>query len=350
MNTTRIAAGLAMAAGLALPAGASAQTSIFADDAEGDPAVKWVIGEPPAGVEPWQKSDSDAQKYRGNQAHGGATSYWAGMEPQNWPLVPTTAPAGASVVEGETLLTIKEPIVIPADGDTTISYWSLFQNEGDDAGISQIAPIGADGKVGAFKTIKSETAVNTTAGSNDPRACDPSRPDYTMGIPFEEQKASLKAFAGFKVLIRFNLKYGAENRPVSQPCGWYLDDIKINTTGTPGKLGGSAGTTVAPGGGPATVSPPAVPPSVKFRSLKGKKKKATLALTVSGTGVQNATLTLLKGKKKIATGKAAFLKVGTSKVAFKLKKKLKKGKYTVKLAGKAGDGSAYSTSGTVKGR
>lgn len=336
-----------MGAIFAIPAGAQAQTAIFTDDAEGDPAAKWVIGQPPERVEPWQKSDSDTQKFRGNQFHGGATSYWSGMSQSNWTTVPSTAPAGADVVEGESLLTIKDPIIIPADGETTISYWSMFQNEGDDAGISQIAPIGADGKVGAWKTIKSETAVNTGAGGTDPRACDPSRPDSP--VMFEEQKASLKTYAGFKVLIRFNLKYGAENRPVSQPCGWYLDDIKVATTGTVGKLGGASATTTPPGG-PSTTSPPPVPPSVKFSSLKGKGKKATLKMKVSGSGVKDAVLTLLKGKKKVGTGKAAFLGVGNGKVTFKLKKKLKKGTYTVKLAGKAGDGSAVAATGKVKGR
>ena len=343
MNGTRIAAGLAMAAALALPAAANAQTSIFADDAEGDPAAKWVIGEPPAGMEPWQKSDSAAQKFHGNQAHGGATSYWSGVQPQGFPLVPTTAGPG-TVVEGESLLTMKEPLVIPADGETTISYWSFFNNEGDDAGISQIAPLGADGKPGAWKTIKQEAVVNTAAGDTDPKACDPSRPDTPVG--FEEQKASLKGFAGFRVLIRFNLKYGAENRPVTHPCGWYLDDIAITTTGTPGKLGGASATNTTPGG-PST-SPPAVPPVVKFGKLSGKGKKATLSLKVSGSGITGAAVTLLKGKKKVAAGKAAFLKVVSGKVTFKLKRKLAKGKYTVKLTGKAGDGSAVAATGTVK--
>jgi hypothetical protein len=345
MNRTRLAAGLLMGAALAQPAAATAQTKIFTDDAEGAIDAKWVVGPAPDTVEPWQKSDSEATKFRGNQFHGGAASYWTGTQPQNWPPVPSTAPAGASIVEGESLLTIKEPFIIPADGETILSYWSLFQNEGDDQGRSEIAPISADGKVGAFKVLKSEAATNVAAGQNDPRACDVSRPDYTNSITFEEQKVSLKGYTGFKVLIRFNQKYGAENRPVSQPCGWYVDDINVTTTGTPGKLGGSSA--------PATTAPaatPAVAPKVKFTSLKGKGKKATLGLTVSGSAISDATLTVLKGKKKVAAGKAAFLKLGANKVAFKLKKKLAKGSYTVKLTGKAGDGSAVAATGKVKGK
>lgn len=346
-RTTRIAAGLAMGASFALPAVASAQSTIFTEDAEGAPDVKWVVGPAPDSVEPWQKSDSDAQKFRGNEAHGGATSFWTGMSPDSWPLVPTTAPAGASVVEGESILTMKEPIVVPADGETILSYWSLFQNEGDDAGISQIAPVGADGKVGAWKNLKSETAVNTSAGSNDPKACDVSRPDYTNSIDFEEIKVPLKGYLGFKVLIRFNQKYGSENRPVSQPCGWYIDDIAVKTTGTPGKLAGDA----APAAGaPAPAATPAIKPVVRFTSLKGRGKKATLGLRVSGGAISGVKATVLKGRKKVATGKSSFLKVGTGKLTFKLKRKLAKGSYTVKLTGKAGDGSTVIATGKVKGR
>ena len=344
MNRTRLAAGLVVGASFALPAAASAQSTILKDDAEGAIETLWAVTTPPDGVEPWQKSDSAAQKFRGNQAHGGSTSYWSGMQPQSFPLVPTTAGPGTTV-EGESIFTLKEPIIVPADGETIFSYWSLFQNEGDDAGISQIAPISADGKVGAWKNLKSEAVVNAAAGDTDPRACDPSRPDSAYG--FEEQKVPLKAFAGFKVLLRFNLKYGAENRPVSHPCGWYLDDIAVNSTGTPGKLGGAAPAQPAAGGGAST---PAVKPVVKFTSLRGKGKKATLALKVSGSAISGAKLTLSKGKKKVATGKASFLKVGAGKVTFKLKRKLAKGTYTIKLTGKAGDGSAVTSAGKVKGK
>jgi hypothetical protein len=339
---------LALAVALAVPGAAAAQSPIFTDDGEGAIDAKWVVGQPPDTVDPWQKSDSDATKYRGNQFHGGAASYWTGMQPQNWPAVPTTAPAAANVVEGESILTMKAPLIIPADGSTTLKYWSLFQNEGDDQGISQIAVLGADDKPGTWRNLKAETATATSAGDNDPRACDPSRPDYSMSIPFSEQVAPLAAFAGKKVLIRFNLKYGAENRPVSQPCGWYLDDVSVLSTGTPGKLGGSAPASAPAGGGAAPVA--TAKPTVKFTALKGKGKKATLALTVAGGDLKTVAVTLLKGKKKVGTAKAAALAAGARKVTFKLKKKLAKGSYTVKLTAKSADGAAFAATGKVKGK
>jgi hypothetical protein len=316
---------------------ASAQTAIFTDDAEAEPAAKWVVGTPPDSVEPWQKSDSSTTKFRGNQAHGGSTSYWSGMQPTNWPLVPTTAGPG-TIVEGESTLTIKESFIVPANGDTNVKYWSLFQNEGDDSGALEVA-VDTGGKL-TWKKVKSETAVNTGAGDTDPRACDPSQP-ATSEVPFEEQTGSLAAFKGAKVLIRFNLIYGAENRPVSHPCGWYLDDIRVLTTGTPG----AAGPPTPPAGTPA---PAAARPKVKFGRLKASGKKATLSLTVSDAAISGATVTLHKGSKKVGTGKASLLAVGARKVKLKLSKKLKKGTYKVKLAGKAPDNSAFAASGATK--
>jgi len=348
MSRTHRFAGLALGAALAFNAApAAAQSPIFTEDAEGAPDVKWVIGTPPGGVEPWQKSDSDTEKYRGNVVHGGATSFWSGVQPQNWPLIPTTAPAGATVIEGESTLTTKEPIVVPADGATMLKYWSLFQNEGDDQGLAQVAIIGADGKPGPFKNVKSEMATATAAGDSDPRACDPSRPDTSMAVPFSEQVAPLAGFAGRKVLLRFTLKYGAENRPVSHPCGWYLDDVSVLSTGTPGNLGGGAPVTTTPGGGTA---PPAAAPTVKLGAVKLKGKKAKLAVTVAGGDVSAVKVRLLKGRKAVGSGKAAKLAVGKRSVALKLKRKLKKGSYTVRLTGTSASGSAVAATAKVRAR
>src|SRR5688572_18848318 len=129
----------ALALTLALASPATAQTVLLSDDMEGAIEDKWVIGEPTNPlIQPWQMSNSASPKVRGNQAHGGSTSYWAGPTPQGMD------PANASIT-GETHLTSKAPIAIPADGKTTVSFWSLFQNEGDDAGQFEAAPV-ADAK------------------------------------------------------------------------------------------------------------------------------------------------------------------------------------------------------------
>ena len=259
---TRLIAGAAVLAALAVPATAPAAT-LFSEDGEGAVDAKWAVNEPGSAIQPWQKSDSDAQKLRGNQFHGGAASFWTGMSPQDWPPVPSTAGA-VTVAAGESTLTMKQPLLIPADGATSIEYWSLWQNEGDDIGALEVAI--ADDAIGKFKRVKQETVTNTAAGDTDPYSCDPSNPQITMQEPFKKVTAPLNAYAGHKVVIRFNMIYGEENRPVSQPCGWYLDDVKIDTTGTPG----NAGTPAAPVTTPPAATPPA--PANKKQSAKAKCK------------------------------------------------------------------------------
>jgi hypothetical protein len=320
----------------ASPAGA--QTAIFTEDAEGTVEAKWVVGTPPDGVEPWQKSDSATTKFRGNQAHGGSTSFWTGIQPANWPLVPTTAGPG-TVIEGESIITLKEPFVVPADGETTVKYWSMFQNEGDDQGLLELAVVPEGGGKPAWKKLKAETATATAAGDVDPRACDPSRPE-TQQVTFEEQSASLGPYKGVKVLIRFNLKYGAENRPVSHPCGWYLDDIRVLTTGTPGKTGATQATPTT-----TTTTTPTAKPSVTFGKLKLKGKKATLGLTVSGAALKNVKAKLVKGSKTVGSVAVSELATGARSLVFKLKGKAKKGTYTIKLTA-----TDFSKTGKVKGK
>lgn len=270
---TRTIAGAALLAALALPASAPAAT-LFSEDAEGAVDAKWTVNEPGSGIQPWQKSDSAAQKFRGNQANGGSTSFWSGMQPQDWPLVPTTAGPG-TVATGESLLTMKQSILIPADGATTVEYWSLWQNEGDDFGALEVAF--ADDAIGKFKRVKQETVVNTAAGDTDPYSCDPSHPEITTAEPFKKVTAPLTAYAGHKVVLRFNLSYGAENRPVSQPCGWYLDDVVVSTTGTPGNAGLPAVTPAVTTPVPAT-KPAGKQPSAKARcQAKAKKIKKAKA-------------------------------------------------------------------------
>ena len=323
---------------LAAPAMA-AETVLLADDMEGEIDASWVVGEStnPTMIAPWQKSDSTAPKARGNQANGGATSYWAGPTPQgNHPADPT---------EGETHLTAKKSIVIPADGKTTVSFWSLFQNEGDDAGQLEAALASNPTAKGAWKKV---AAVKLEAGNiQDPNYtpgyCTP-RPE-THVQTFEELKGDFAAFAGKEVLVRFNYKLGPENRQTSFPCGWYVDDLKITTTGTPGS---AAAPTVAPT--PGVNPPPPAKSTVKLGKLKAKGKSANLGLSVAGANIERVTVTLLKGKKKVATVKAAVLTTGVQAVTFKLKKKLARGKYAVKLTATGADGSPVKASRRAKVR
>jgi hypothetical protein len=333
MRLHRTAIALVTMATLAVSAAPAAAATLFKDDMEGKIEDSWLVNKPDnARIQPWQKSDSDAQKLRGNQAHGGATSYWSGSQPQDFHPV--------DVVAGESTLTTKQSLLVPADGSTTLSFWSIFQNEGDDSGTLEAA-VDTGGKPAWKKVAGVKVEPNSAGGPYVRNYCDPSHPAEGAQEDFEEIKGNLDGYAGKKILLRFILKYGSENRSLTQPCGWYIDDFVVNTTGTPGNAG------TAPTTPPAAGPPPATPakPSVKFGGLAIKGKKATLTVYVSGSSVKNASITLLKGRRKLGTAKAAELAPGTRRITFKFKKKLKRSAYTVRLTGKAPDGSAYKASG-----
>ncbi len=123
----------------------------------------------------------------------------------------------------------------------------------------------------------------------------------------------------------------------------------------------------APPAPPAT--PPATPPAgqtppssnppstqsdfqvtVKPATLRAKKLKRgrKIAFTLSsGETVTDVTGTLLKGRKKVATGKLARL-AGSGKLAVKPKGRLKKGAYTLVISGRRSDGSTGTAAVAVR--
>lgn len=88
---------------------------------------------------------------------------------------------------------------------------------------------------------------------------------------------------------------------------------------------------------PAPAAEPAASLSLATKSASAKKSKKKLTLKVGASKtVTDVTASLKKGSKTLGTAKLASL--GTSgKLVFKLKKKLKKGAYTVLISAKDGD-------------
>ena len=195
---------------------------LFGDTAE--TFDNWEVAAPTGSsmIQRWQPSDSSTTKVRGNQRRSGQRSFWAG---QSQPFIQPPA-----VVQGNSIMTLKNPITVPKRGNPQLSYWSLFQNEGDDQGRVEIAL--TDGSTPAdqleWRAADVIQAVFTAVGQEDYRTCDPSNPD-TFATPFENRSIELTEYKGKKILVRFNMSYGAENRSVSQPCGWYVEDISLGT-------------------------------------------------------------------------------------------------------------------------
>ena len=181
---------------------------ILSDDMEGPVDGKWSASTPTnPDIEPWQESDSDAQKVRGNAFASGAQSYWTG--------VPVDKLKPAEVQQGESVLTLKEPLQVPPEAGAELKYNSLFINESDDQGFVQVAE--ADGDL-------SWETVDTVGGPTD--VCSPSDSQSLNG-GLSNRGADLTSWAGKQILVRFVYAPGATNPAASQPCGWYVDDVEI---------------------------------------------------------------------------------------------------------------------------
>jgi hypothetical protein len=181
------------------------------DDAEGDINGKWTpsdTGSPT--LQRWQPSNG-SPAVNGNKRHSGQSSYWTGAFPP--------APSPTDV---ESDLTLKQPIQVPDQGSPELSYWSLFQSEGDDEGRVEIAL--TDGTVPPDKL--DWRAVDGTAGFFAPVGAVSVDPNVATA-ELQPRRADLSAYKGKKILVRFRYILGPEDRAASQPAGWYVDDIRI---------------------------------------------------------------------------------------------------------------------------
>lgn len=194
--------------------------TVLSDDAEAALTAKWSAMVEPAApaLQPWQASDSSTVKLRGNQSRSGARSYWTGLSPADF---------NPGVQSARSILTLNAPIAVPTQADTLLTFFSLFQSEGDDQGRVEVAI--DDGNPATdpdWQVVDVTQATMTAAGQSDPYICDPSNPE-TLERDFEARQVSLTAYQGRSVLIRFVYQLGPDNRALSQPCGWYLDDVRV---------------------------------------------------------------------------------------------------------------------------
>lgn len=110
----------------------------------------------------------------------------------------------------------------------------------------------------------------------------------------------------------------------------------------------SGGTTPAPTA-PASQPAPAAAPTITVKpgrlSARRAKRKLTIGLSSDGR-VSGLVATLKKGSKKVGRGKLATLD-GPGKIALKVKR-LRKGRYTFRIAGKSDAGNVVATQVKLK--
>jgi methionine-rich copper-binding protein CopC len=140
------------------------------------------------------------------------------------------------------------------------------------------------------------------------------------------------------------------------PAGEYVIDLLNNFVGQEQTFSASAELAVpvaspvtapapAPTAAPAPAPAPETKLTVKPAKIKAKAKKLAVAVTASApiTGVK---ATLARGGRKFATGKAARIS-GSAKIAVKLAKKLKPGKYLMTVTGTDAQGRAVTGQAAV---
>jgi PKD repeat protein len=183
--------------------------SLFADTAE-DIAQNWNV-EPPTNpdVEPWQHSDSDTEKFRGNVFHSEPRSFWTGVTPTNFGF-------GVEPDNFKSVLTLKNPISVPAKGDPELTYRSLFSSDANDFGLVQIA----------------QTAGSTPADQLDWETVDQAAGTCTQSAPtqstaMQARSVDLGGYKGKQILVRFVYSRGTDQFVNAFPCGWYVDDISL---------------------------------------------------------------------------------------------------------------------------
>ena len=173
--------------------------TLLEDDAESG-LGQWTTSTVGQGAFAWQASTTKRQS--------GSNSFWG-----RYTNGSDTAQTGNKPAS---LLTLKEAIAIPGSGETTLSYWDFYMNEGDDLVIVEVSK-----DDGASWDVLSQSARSELA----PDAVAPLATEALTYHVF-----SLNAYAGQSIKLRYRMQSGGEDRAGSAPLGWYVDDIKVETS------------------------------------------------------------------------------------------------------------------------
>jgi len=200
--------------GFAVEEGTDVRT-LFSDDGEDMDA--WTASEPThAKIQPWQASDSDTPKLRDNVKRSGERSFWTGVAAQDQTPVGFVGSKVVGETSGEAWMTLKEPLALPSDRSTVLTYWSDFANDRDDLGRVEVGV--RDGEEIEWST------VDVVAGTH-------AIGEYPPGEAFfTKRSVDLSDFAGQEVLLRFAYVLPAPWYINVVRSGWYVDDIELFST------------------------------------------------------------------------------------------------------------------------
>lgn len=130
------------------------------------------------------------------------------------------------VTNADSYLTYKNPIIIPATGQTFLNFLDWDSNEGEDNVLVEVSENDGATWVPAYIHNRSEAGTGPASFASE---------------PLFARSVNLANFGGKTIRLRFRYSLGPEDRPASVPLGWYVDDISIvndswidvaSTTGT----------------------------------------------------------------------------------------------------------------------
>ena len=183
--------------------------TLLEDDAEGG-LGKWVATTTGTGAMGWaantQKKRGGANAFRATYTNG-ADGPTSPVAPPVNPPAPRNAPAA--------LLTLKDPIQIPTVGETTLTYWDFFMNEGDDSVVLEATTDDGATWQSIYQGVRSELA--------------PDAAPFVLTEALSQHSFLLEDFRGQSIKLRFRMQSGGEDRAGSAPFGWWIDDIRIET-------------------------------------------------------------------------------------------------------------------------
>ncbi|HEY0141859.1 MAG TPA: CARDB domain-containing protein [Thermoanaerobaculia bacterium] len=119
-----------------------------------------------------------------------------------------------NATNASSILTLTNPVALPAAGTATLTFNDWYMLEGDDKVSLEVSEDGTNWTTvyeGARSALAPDAALAFDAESMTP------------------QSVSLAAYQGKSIRIRFRMIAGAENRAGSTPLGWYVDDIRLET-------------------------------------------------------------------------------------------------------------------------
>jgi immune inhibitor A len=305
--------------------------AIVSDNAENGLA-QWTTVNSGTGAFNWEASQL--------KVSSGSYSFWG-----------RTAEAATNAT---TDLILAHPIAIPAAGSATLTFSDWYMNEGDD-------------KVSVDVSEDGSTWTSLYEGSRSALAPDEATAFADEGLT--PQTVSLSAYKGKTIQLRFRFSAGPDNRAGSTPFGWYVDDIRIETSNwydiatvaatsytrnaTTGtyyyrvRTNYAAGTARIPSGWSNVVTtavqyepPPPQKPDLVVASIRAANNKGNAAARVTVTAVignignaaagASNTKFVLDGNQVLAVVNTASLAAGgTIEVSFQWDSKGVKGDHTI---------------------